>query len=748
MREYNLSLFILNLLCYGKKVGAIFLSSTSRDVSHVLTSAPRRTQAERGVLVPITAVIIFVIIFIVIVFAVDVTRVKSARAKADTLASDWCKQGAQFLPFTAKAVDVVANLAGPELNPFSFASISRVSIVSLTPDLNFPMGVGDNPFLQGPVAIPGNTSCPVCEFIGDPTAGDAPNFFPSSFWTIDTPQGAIGCIVEMDVDTIFSSQRVASSKAAHGYRVRGAQPVTGDFKPIIIGIDPTLEMRNEQRFRFGATVGGQPNFANTDYDALTNAGLTAFQWNRPIYPEPTTTKTLVQTTAPVGAQRAVSIMGCNNPFLSVRNTLLESIVDRLSRFWFTRANTQIVVIPPQNADGTPNLPNLVTIGASSTGGDYLSGDDLTAPIFQLPYINFSLNPASANFANFATINSGSFVNHLCPFQTCAGAAPLQEQSRRTIGVLRDCYHANMGGASIGRGGYITFEDTTLANASLYANTQYYEPPEFEARNAVNVNGYNNLDFWEQLDPGVVGISATELVRNLGRVEECPNNQAGTCAKPVQVNDPALAPSGLLGDIETFFKYVRGLSNGYPFPGLLVSPAPVIYDPAASAIGNPEDATNPRRSNILLVLSKRLNPAQLNAIRTQVLGLTAQQELTVVFIPTTLADMDNEATLSPPIDPLSSTAVQNMLFAFNATLYSDPTPGNKLFLLAPGSNPLTSLCTGPLNSVAAGQDNLCFRQYWQGLLLPDDVGSGPFAPSISAIAEEILQNRLLQKEIKL
>jgi len=298
-------------------------------------------------------------------------------------------------------------------------------------------------------------------------------------------------------------------------------------------------------------------------------------------------------------------------------------------------------------------------------------------------------------------------DYKCPHIDCESP----QLDRLFISQLRDCFHANA------INGFQTIDEEMSAGTGVRDAMEHFEPDFFSLP---QLNGtYITGDHWEQYMSGVAGISiqvtATDLVRVLGRVEECPQGDIGSCVRPVAEINPAKKPSGLQGDILGFLRYVNGTIEAFPSPGPMFSP---YYLPGL--IVNPE-GTSPRRSNVILVLSKRLDPGQVAAIRQQVNLFSTEQVLTVVFIPTNSTDLD----------PLVE---DQFLEAFNATLGSDTSPGNKVFIIADPT------CAG----AGAGEAE-CFRDYWENLLLPNDIGSGS-TPYIGKIAENILWDRLIEKEL--
>lgn len=617
---------------------------------------------EKGVILPIVAVFGVTLISALILLAVDSHRVKLAQAIARGINESICGYAAQSLPISAAAIssafgqlsehDADSSQSGIQLK--SWASVT--SFTAVTPSI---VGPGFGPVAMTSVGAP---SCPsgVSCYLQGAVADGSPIAakFPTNFWTQNSHGAQLACEIEVEVDTFLSGTKPATAKVAYGKALEGNTTPNGTPRGITIGIAPEFEAFDE-RFEFGPGFDSYNPLDDYDNSGTPSSGNYSFGWARPsvqIDPLDPTSPSLAGSPALQSGgispqMRYRALRRCLNPYLGMRNTILQAVVGRLARNNM-RFNTQLVLVNPLEGGG--NLPTVMV----------QAGQDLLLGGYSLPFVNFRSTSHGAT-----PVNTNGYLSPI----TGSTNPPIEQHQMLITSQLRDCLIV-----SNATNGASPELDPTLSNAGL-------EPPG-AAGLAHVLSDYDDSNpaaskQWEG-GPGT-SLRAVELMSTLANVEECPvrhngniqgqnlNNSCTIMDKASDFTNTYPNPQGMRGDIVSFLNYA--LTGGQGFSALGPLPDPVTGAFVGPLVNSPSNS-----DHILLLLSKPLTTAEVTAIRATVQNNFVnsaipdpERRLIVVYMPIHSFDADPQyltdlrtafvdngdtrrvIALQPPADQLSN-----------------------------------------------------------------------------------------------
>ena len=527
-------------------------------------------QSEQGVLLPLFAVSALFLIVTFAVYAFDIKLVKDAKAYGENLAIDLCSTAVNQMPFTRKAVNLAVNQLPNDVNGSgqiqvnSRTLITKVRIISPTPRFNYPEA---GSALLGSIKDP-TASCSICEFEGDINTPAVISKYPQALWNYDSrglnskSNGQVSCEISLEVKTFFGDimgtlleqsslqTRSVLAKAAFGSRLRRTGAVRDFDKPVSIVISPHLEIPLSSistRFTYvgsqsGSVIDPLTNFDSNEIPIDGNIGFSSGNDSRDMKELPDAVlptnapHRLVQNKGiPNADARRQLLLGCKNPLIEVRNLAIYSLIERLSRSWFTRRNTQILITGTSGVDAAGTTQTM----APTLLAKY--GSDLTTPQFRLPYINFLTD--KFGFGGTPTVSGTPKL--LCPFEDaqCAPSDPdiskitqsplpngmasnddLRSFQRMAASMLRNCLPLNNQ-----VNGYATAGDRLVDGQNAG-----YEPTSFSSSsNSSFLEFFPGLggDDWDLLPNTTTAerMNAAQTVRTLGSIRSCPFDQFTTSA---------------------------------------------------------------------------------------------------------------------------------------------------------------------------------------------------------------------------
>ena len=651
------------------------------------SSARSARTAERGVILPLAAIIAGTILFILVALGIDTGLAKVVRAKAQQEVEEICRSGAEGLPVTRTAVgNIVArfnHLRAPlpgGKGGIAWANIIGFRIIAPTPPLNEQVTgpLPTRPGAPSPAGIAALTlSCPLdgggtCLFGGDATATSVASEYPSQFWNPQVPTpltqtsvqnnyvygDIIACEMRLRVRGFLNRNLEVNVKTAYDRTQRGAlfPPNSTSIPPasarsqrgggLIIGISTHMTTdRSSPRFQFKTSPASR-YLPLRNFDALRSGPpLIAFSGQRGASDFTTRFSPNAALSGPNQRERMVACM--NLPVL-VRNALLTRLVG-----WTTRDSlrdrTEIVHMGTQPfTGGVGNPPTIMFRGWEDTANNTLAGN-----------------------------------GHI-PFITYPGLVPNASDSASAVaGALRDCEHMYDNQAR----NFRRYTDARVVN-------NFFEPPQlsvYSQDQAVYFDGnYNPL----LTGPGIGTwgrpankpfANAEQVMSILGSTQSCPH--AGICGKPSMITDVNQPPEDLRPDVISFMQYVRGV------PGAQARPAPGL---GPLGVPLPSQTVFSTDASILVVLHRRLTAPEATAVRGL---LPANVAVTVIYIPVNQYDAAEEALV-------------RLRFAFNAQQpLSATVTGNVLYVLAPPDCPPFTTCA---TATQLQWDNH-FQEYWMELL---------------------------------
>ncbi|RMD85479.1 MAG: hypothetical protein D6808_05130 [Candidatus Dadabacteria bacterium] len=640
----------------------------------------RASTDEKGTLVIAFGVVLVVCFVGVVAFMVDNIMMQNTREYAFYQAEKLCSAGSAGLPVARHAVQRIiswVNLiedSDPSTSVIDIDNrrrIAEVDIISPTPpqDLSNPI-----PFLgsDGPVDLSGmgfSENCPSgtpCLFYGDVESGEVAPDFPSGFWNRDDFGELIGCRVKVEVDTFLSGTQIVTGKVAYKAAMKNS---TAGLPPrgITVGLALEGEVWDEPDSRFEFSPGGQFSaqnpLENFDPASKPSSGNLAFGFDTKWYTDPRVEGFVVAGAfALSGDERKQMLRHASNPHTNIVGLFLQSLIGRLIRMGEVRGKMNLALINPLGRSGESNPPTLMLQW----------GQDPMAREYDWPFINYAHN---------GTKGDGKY---LCPFVNGCGSSQRESVSRhhRIVATqLRDALSVNNQ-----ENGTITLNDGLLNNAG-------FEPNSFASLSQVFPPYNGTSKYWGTTGESASRMPVLDLLRNVSVIEECPYNWSAVpnrlepgCTAPIPNTNDSLPPVGLVGDIVSFLKFAQGRELAFPSEG----PVSVTGQKPKPSVPNPESDVGQLRSDIILILFKRVPPALMDRIRTQVDDITASgRKIMVVYFPTNSTDA-------------SATSINNLKIAFNAQTAQSP---NKVFALFPSSCPPAWFPS----------ESLCYRAYWEYLL---------------------------------
>ncbi len=689
---------------------------------------------KRGVILPLTGIIIGAILFIFLAIGVDLRFARGARAKASLHLEEACRQAARQLPNTRNAIDVFQG----QMRVF-FASKSSGGLGGIPMTRNVNMRIF-SPTLSRTLAVAGSvpalnqSACPFssggisCRFFGNlnlPPAAAA--FPPEPFWNLYGAAGssrsnimgdAIGCQLSMQMYSFMGEAATVVSRSAWQLKPRGAgvnQPVS-NLPPLgprqqrggglLIGVATEMGVRVKAA---GTNVNTRFLLNPTINPVVTPLGAasTAFAGNR--QSSNWLGNTLLRS---IGVAPATDNLGaleleerrttCANPAVFVRNTMLTALVERAARGWL-RDKTEIVSINPI----TFNSPTtLITSGEPPTI-IVRGGQDLVVPVYQLPALTFkdtrsgiatNLNPVTRGVPNAA-----------------------QNGDRERFGQLRDCYHVY----GAGGGGVARPNDVTIAN---YVGALSFEPASITNQTEALTPAPNYIPGvtrdWDQNLSSPRGLTAGQTVAMLGGTRYCPSganltypppgagsNLTYNCPQPSLRTTTAVPFTDLRPDIINFLDYALSNSLAHPMPG--------PSNPTNPGVGTLRTFSN--YSHVLLFTHVPITPGEIPQIRTRVTALNLNGRfVTVVYIPTNFLDAtDTEITRYKQAFLAADPAVPGSQSSQNVVFHIWPRAGG----------------------FSVGTEDQEFRTFWSTLL----TATGP--NNAASRAKWLWLPRLMYEELK-
>ncbi|MCB0339407.1 MAG: hypothetical protein KDD53_07375, partial [Bdellovibrionales bacterium] len=556
-------------------------------------------QSERGIIIPLAAIVTVVIGAILIAFGIDHKRGLEAKAAAQLKADVLCSYGSRSLPIARNAIGRMLNLyplgdTNTSTDPIdinSYLRIIKLRILVPTPEITIGSG---SPFLSGGPYQPssfGFANCPgnSCEISGDVSDPAISANYPAGFLKVEDANRYVSCEVTSEYDTFLSGTRSALGKATYQQKVIDAS--SSPSRGVIIGIAPQAEIYADTPDRYA--------FQSGDAFDPTVGPVPMFQWardNPAAYPELNFEPFAQSPAISSLAKRVDRIRHCQNVFISARNVILQSLVGRLARSGETRDKTRILLLNPKHrvSNPPPNPPTLIVERS----------EDLMATNYRLPLINYRPNGNEKG-----DITS---LGYLCPFSTECGAGisiPDQRHHVLVTNQLTDCFYLNA------QNGVSTYQDLAIQNYDVNWGGIQFEPQAFVAQNQMPLNYNATVNDWAQ--PPNFGHSAEEIVRKLGVVSSCPMDFTGLtnvalhdCSGHVNLPDPATYdpnvnhPARLLGDIVGFLQYVLQI-NGAFFKQGPVEIASATGSLQPGLVVNSDNLSD--LSQIFLLVSKPLDP---------------------------------------------------------------------------------------------------------------------------------------------
>lgn len=615
-----------------------------------MSTLPQNSHSEkRGIILPLTAIIIGAILFMVFAIGVDLRIARGARTKLALHLEEACRQAARQLPNTRNAVDVFQGQMRVFFTPKSAGGLGGLPLTKdyvlkiTSPTISRTLSPSGETPAVGQITCPfPNVNGVSCKFFGSLDLPIVAKAFPKEpFWNLYGPGNAkrsnimgdvVSCELGLKTSSLMGAQSSVIARSTWQLRPRGAglnQPLSS-LPPLgqrqqrggglLIGIATEMAVRVKE----GSTINTRFLLNDPFADPVTPLGATAnaFRGNRQSTSWSGTP--LLQSAAVAPAANNGTALeleehraNCANPAVFVRNTMLTAIVERASRGWL-RDKTEIVSINPIRFGSATTL---ITSGEPPTT-IVRGGEDLVRPIFQLPALTFK-----------DTRGLPATPTNLNPTQRGTGA---QLGDRERFGQLRDCYHVYNNGP----GGISRPQDVTIAN---YAGSVTFEPRPITNQTEALTPAPTylpgvSLD-WEQSLATPRGLTAGQAVAMLGASRYCPTgatltypSSAGvgtyTCSQPALRTATSTTFTDLRPDIINFLDYALANSLAHPMPGPSNLTTP----------GNGTLRTFSQFSHVLLFTHVPITDGEVPEIQNRVRALNnAGRFVTVVYIPTNFLD---------------------------------------------------------------------------------------------------------------
>ncbi len=534
--------------------------------------------SERGIFMPLTAVVVVGLFSFFAIYAIDTNRTKIVRAQAETLLTEVCSHGIEAMPMISSALSRVASRLPADGRLSSYGDIQEFVITvptildSGTPYLDGLGGVGYKASLSG--LIP----CDYCSINTDVSHGlftSDDDGYPVGFVGTGDANSFFGCEVSVEVDHIFPnllSNSTVHAKIAYALRDAMDRDMIANSKGVVIGIAPQLEVP--------VTPGSQYDvFAQTsDFSHPLENDVFSFIGERPQFNDdivddtrdiPLTGLAFAETGNPSGVdERRALLLGCYNPLIAARNVFLQSFVERLARYAPTRNSSEILLLQPYNFNTDTSsyaFSDDTTKQLRNWPIRMIANSDLLSREYFYPYVNFTVGGAGPYSSTFDGSGDPEDEDYLCPSTDCGGA---QQAERLAMSQLQDCFH--LFAVTNGLGSKLELDP-----ASTNALQSTFEPIEYQTLDyTLPLFTPSSSQGWSQTasycdglsSPGHCALTAPELMNFMGRVEFCPTPAAG-CSKLDETGAEkeyhSLDPNAFRGDIVAFLQYLN--SDGTP-PG--------------------------------------------------------------------------------------------------------------------------------------------------------------------------------------
>ena len=702
-----------------------------------IVSCRKNLLRERGVILPLTAIIMSTVFFIMVALGVDTTRTKEAQAFASYLADEVCGFAVDEMPMSRLAVDKTIGLirtkdvdtATTEIDINSYTTIERVTY--MVPSL--PTDIDGDPYLAGAAkeishidldhTTCSDTAAEVCFLAGDLGESDITDKYPA-IWSDEMFGSFIGCRVELRVNTLMSGDRIAQASAIYRKFVGGEalqDPPAGVGAPfnsrsVTIGFANQLAIRDpdgiggggDDRFEFPLDVGYNNQRLWDSDDLGTSDVFSLFRAKHEdtflgvAYPQRTSNLAITEANEGL-ADRDAAWLRCYNPLSAVRNVMAHYITRVLARMYETRDNVTYALVNPindANNDGVRDNSNGPTImiprGRDLLPDVIVDEDDG----FALPLINY-MPPTTGPNSKVVNGQGLSPDGYLCPFNPINGSKCSKHLLNATTRALRR--HHNLVASQMQDCFYITNENSgvvalkaeTLVNEKHEEGGIGFQPWQHSAADYVTDVGKNHWGYTE--DEHIQ--NAEELMLHMSTISHCPfewtagvpqaNAHSPSCSHPVPVDDHTLTPSGMRGDVVAFLEYTNGDTDGWSMPGRF----DVTGQAADNIIVNPEVGevyATTGHSHVILFMHKRLDPVNdIGDIQDQVDDLNAAgRRVTVIYIPAYAEDASDDVD-----DQLKD--------AFRAT---DDSSMNRVYNIRP-----TAFGSPACNEASEYPD--CFNDFW-------------------------------------
>ena len=609
---------------------------------------------KRGVIVPLTAVILGVVIFIVFALGVDARLAKGSRTKSALHLEEACRQAVRQLPITRNALEVFQGQMRVFLTPKNSGGLGGLPLSKdielrlVSPTLSRILGNTSTPALN-------QTPCPFplapligCRFFGNLNIPAVSVNYPGEpFWNIyagsqprrnDVMGDTVACEISMNTRALRGESSGVVARSVWQLKPRGAGngqplstlPIIGARQQrgggVLIGIATQMGVRLKRT--------GPPPAINTRFllnspaaDPVRPFGTTANAFLSNRQSSNWSGSTLLPSSGLAPAPNNAAPLSleerratCANPAIFTRNVMLTAIVERAARGWL-RDKTEIISINSLTYGGlsaptTSNEPPTIIVRG---------GQDLTARQYQLPAVTFR----EVRGPNATPIN---------PTTRGTGLPSSATVDRERFGQLRDCFHVYSGGST----GIPRPSDSTLVN---YLARVSFEPRVITQQTelltpAPLYNPASSLD-WDQGLASPRPLTAGQAVGMLGATRFCPSGPThiypntgpggpitGTCTESPMRTSTATPYTDLRPDIVNFLEYAIGNARAHPMPG----PAnPVTPGPGT-------ELTFSNFSHVVLFTHIPITQAEIPEIATRVRALNSRgRYVTVIYIPTNFLD---------------------------------------------------------------------------------------------------------------